>query len=159
MNKALIVYFSQTGNTQIAAEKIHQLTGADIFRLKAKTPYQIHQVMQWSDRVDVEGKTSAFPELQAKISNWQKYSLIYLGFPIWFWGAPTRIMATVFKDYDFKDKKVAPFFTSYSTDPDQAISKLKAMTDQEILFLPGYRYEGNDQTLQNWLRRIQELDL
>lgn len=91
---SLVVYFSQTGNTKIAAEKLQQLTGADIFRLQATIPYKIHRVMQFSHRVDVEGKTGAFPAIKNQVPHWGKYSVIYLGFPVWFWGALTRIMAT-----------------------------------------------------------------
>lgn len=158
-NKAIIVYFSQTGQTKVAAEKIQELTQADIFRIQAKEPYDIHRVMQWSDRVDFEGKTAAFPEIKDPIPNWKDYSLVYLGFPIWFWGAPTRIMATLFKTYDFTGKQVAPFYTSYSTDADQAMGNLREMSSHQIDFLPGYRYEGNDNSLQLWVNQVRRIAL
>lgn len=155
-NESLIVYFSQTGKTKIAADKIKALTDADIVRLQPAQPYHIYQVMQWSDRVDVEGKTNAYPAIKGEIENWHDYRLIYLGFPIWFWGAPTRIMATLFRDYDFSGKVVAPFDTSYSTDEAEAMAKLEKMTgEQDVNFLPGFRYRGNDRALTNWLNRLE----
>lgn len=153
--KSLIVYFSQTGNTKVVADKIQKLTGSDIFRLQATIPYKIHRVMQFSYRVDVEGKTAAFPSIKEKVPNWQDYSTIYLGFPVWFWGAPTRIMAAFFRDYDFTDKVVAPFYTSYSTSEQEAIGKLKQMAkSSNVKFLPGFQYLGDDRKLEQWLKSL-----
>ncbi|WP_308558027.1 flavodoxin [uncultured Lactobacillus sp.] len=151
---ALIVYFSATGNTKKAAEAIQKYTNADIFRLKATHPYEIHG-MQWNDRIDIEGKTNAYPSIANKISNWDDYSLIYLGSPIWFWGEPSRIMATFFKEYDFKNKIVAPFYTSMETPVEKAMQGFKKIAKPaHAKLLNGFQYTGNNLYLHKWLKYI-----
>lgn len=151
---SLIVYFSAIGNTEKAAKAIQKYTNTDLFRLKAKNPYEIHG-MQWNDRIDLEGKTNAYPEISNKIPNWNDYSLIYLGSPIWFWGEPSRIMATVFKEYDFKNKVVAPFYTSLETPVEKAMRGFRKIAKPtQAKLLNGFQYTSNDLSLRKWLDYI-----
>lgn len=150
--KALIIYFSLSGNTKDAAYQIKRFTDADIVRLEPKKPYP----KGYDNYVPVarqQLKDKSFPAIKDNLPDLKKYKVIYLGFPTW-WHQPPRIIHTFFRDYDVKGKVIVPFTTSMS-DP---ISKSMPYIDRlakkarvkEVIY--GYRYDGNNQDLKNYLQ-------
>lgn len=106
----LIVYFSWSGNTEAVALEIQDQTGADIFRIVPEEPY--------TDDYDTllgiaqeEQRNNARPEITGSIENFDSYEVVYLGFPIWWYVAPT-IINTFLESYDFSGKTIVPFATS-----------------------------------------------
>ncbi|MBQ8942206.1 MAG: hypothetical protein IJ062_10260 [Firmicutes bacterium] len=116
-SKPLVVYFSVTGNTDNAAKKIAAEINADIYKIEAKQPYTDEDINYNDDnsRTSIEqNDKSARPEIDGTIENFDDYSLVFVGYPIW-WGDSPRIMSTFAESYDFTDKTVVPFCTSASS--------------------------------------------
>lgn len=113
-NEVLVAYFSATGTTKRVAEKIAELTGADIYEIVPKNPYSDAD-LNWHDNNSRSTKEMDDPNVRPEIGSsdisLDQYNTIYLGYPIW-WGDAPRIMATFVEKYNFDGKKVIPFCTS-----------------------------------------------
>jgi flavodoxin len=113
-NEVLVAYFSATGTTKRVAEKIAELTGADIYEIVPKNPYSDAD-LNWHDNNSRTTKEMDDPNVRPEIGSidisLEQYKTIYLGYPIW-WGDAPRIMATFVEKYNFDGKKVIPFCTS-----------------------------------------------
>ena len=110
----LVAYFSATGTTKRVAERIAELTGADIYEIEPLNPYSDAD-LNWNDRSSRSTKemddVNARPEIGSTDIDLSEYKTIYLGYPIW-WGDAPRIMSTFVEKYNFDGKKVIPFCTS-----------------------------------------------
>ncbi len=108
--KALVVYFSHTGNTENVANFIHQAVGGDIVKLETEEQYTDN----YNDLLDIaqeEKNENARPALSTKIDNIDEYDTIFLGYPIW-WGDMPMAIYTFLDEYDLSGKTIAPFVTS-----------------------------------------------
>ena len=127
MSKKLVAYFSASGVTKGVAEKIAKSANADIFEI---VPAQLYSKadLNWMDsnsRSSVEMKNKSFrPEIADNNLDISKYDTIYLGFPIWWYVAPT-IVNTFLEKYDFCGKKIIVFATSGSSGMGNTLSELK----------------------------------
>ena len=101
--KALVVYFSVTGNTKAVAETLAKLQDADIYEIVPQQPYT-DEDLNYSDsatRATAEqNDPEARPAIQGSITDFEQYDIVYVGFPIW-WGDMPRILYTFFDSYDF----------------------------------------------------------
>lgn len=113
--RTLVAYFSATGNTQAVAERIAQLTGADIFRIEAAEPYAANPYND-SDRIQREAYNDLRPAVAELLSAEQiaKYDTIYVGTPTW-WHQPAMVVCTFLESYDLSGKVVVPFATYGAT--------------------------------------------
>ena len=113
-NEILVAYFSATGTTKRVAEKIAELTGADLYEIVPANPYSDAD-LNWHDNNSRTTKEMDDPNVRPEIGSidisLNQYKTIYLGYPIW-WGDAPRIMATFVEKYNFDGKKVIPFCTS-----------------------------------------------
>ncbi len=112
--KKLVAYFSASGVTSKTAEQLAELVGADLFEIKPKVPYTSADLDWRNDksRSSVEMKDpSSRPEIAEKKDNMGDYDAVFVGFPIWWYVAPT-IINTFLESYDFTGKKIIPFATS-----------------------------------------------
>lgn len=126
-DKILVAYFSASGTTARVAEKIAEVTGADIYEIKAAVPYS-SQDLNWMDKksrssVEMNDKMSR-PSIGNKIQNMEQYQTVFIGFPIW-WYVEPRIIDTFLESYDFSGKTLIPFATSGSSNINYAESNLK----------------------------------
>lgn len=114
MSKKLVAYFSASGVTKSYAEKLAKVTDADLFEIKPAVPYTKAD-LDWMDknsRSTVEMKNpDSRPEIAEKLKDMEKYDTVFLGFPIWWYVAPT-IVDTFLESYDFSNKTIIPFATS-----------------------------------------------
>lgn len=112
--KALVVYFSATGNTKAVAETLTELTGANIYEIVPEQRYT-DEDLNYNDRTTratvEQNDPDARPAIQGSITDFEQYDVIYVGYPIW-WGDMPRILYTFFDEYDFNGKTIAPFCTS-----------------------------------------------
>lgn len=114
-SKSLVAYFSGQGHTQAVAERIKELTGADIYRIEAAEPYADNPYND-SQRIQNE----AYNDLRPGVANLPeaetiaKYDTIYVGSPCW-WHQPAMVVCTFLENYDLKDKVIIPFFTYGAT--------------------------------------------
>ena len=114
MAKNLVAYFSASGTTKKTAELLAEAAGADLYEITPKVAYTKAD-LNWMDkksRSSVEMNDKKFrPEIEDKDANIAEYDEIILGFPIWWYVAPT-IVNTFLEKFDFSGKKVVLFATS-----------------------------------------------
>lgn len=114
MGKKLVAYFSASGITKKTAQLIAKATGADLYEITPKVAYT-EADLNWMDkksRSSVEMNDKKFrPEIEEKDAHISEYDEIILGFPIWWYVAPT-IVNTFLEKYDFTGKKIVLFATS-----------------------------------------------
>ena len=114
MSKKLVAYFSASGNTKEAAETIAKAAGADICEITPKVRYTKAD-LNWMDkksRSSVESNNKSFrPEIIKNDIDMGQYDEVIIGFPIWWYVAPT-IVNTFLEAYDFAGKKIVLFATS-----------------------------------------------
>ena len=114
MSKKLIAYFSASGTTKKVAEMISEAAGADLYEIKPKELYTKADLdwMNKKSRSSVEMSDKKLrPELDDSNAHIENYDEIVLGFPIWWYIAPT-IINTFLESYDLKGKTIIPFATS-----------------------------------------------
>ena len=124
--KSLVVYFSCSGVTKKTAELLSDVAGADLFEIRPEVPYTKAD-LDWMDkksRSTVEmNDPSSRPAIADKVEHMEQYDTVYVGFPIWWYVAPT-IINTFLESYDFSGKTVIPFATSGGRPDDLTKSKL-----------------------------------
>lgn len=113
-HKILIAYFSATGTTARAAEKLANVTSGEIYAIVPAQPY-ISSDLAWNDkqsRSSVEMNDSkSRPAIKGKKENIADYDVIFIGYPIW-WDLAPRIINTFIESHDLKGKTIIPFATS-----------------------------------------------
>ena len=114
MSKKLVAYFSASGVTAKVAETLAEAIGAYIYEIAPKVPYTKAD-LNWMDknaRSTIEmNAPSSRPEIESKRDNMNEYDTIFVGFPIWWYVAPT-IINTFLESYDLTGKTIIPFATS-----------------------------------------------
>ena len=114
MSRKLVAYFSASGVTAKLAEKLAETIGADMYEIQPAVPYTMED-LDWRNkqsRSSIEMKNPASrPEISGKRDNMDEYDTVFVGFPIWWYVAPT-IINTFLESYDFTGKKIIPFATS-----------------------------------------------
>ena len=110
----IVVYFSATGTTRGVAERIANVTNADLFELIPAEPYSDAD-LDWNDknsRTTIEmNDPSCRPAIASKVDNMAQYDVVFVGFPVWWYREPS-IIDTFMESYDFTGKTVVPFATS-----------------------------------------------
>lgn len=127
MSKTLVTYFSASGNTARLAKKLAEAAGADLYEIKPAVPYTSAD-LNWQNkqsRSSVEmNNHSSRPELADTNANIAGYDTIYVGFPVWWYIAPT-IINSFLESYDFSGKKIILFVTSGGSGFGKAVQNLK----------------------------------
>lgn len=114
MSRKLVAYFYASGVTAKVAENLSDALGADLFEIVPKVRYT-QADLDWRDKTSrstIEmNDPSSRPEIEALRDNVAEYDTIYVGFPIWWYVAPT-IINTFLESYDLAGKTIIPFATS-----------------------------------------------
>lgn len=129
--KALIVYFSHSGNTESVAKEIQSQTGADIFEIVPTVPYTTN----YNTLLEVaqeEKRAKSRPAISGSIDNLDDYDTIYLGYPNW-WADMPMILYTFLDTYDLSGKTIAPFVTSGGSGFSNTINTIKSMEPNAIV--------------------------
>ncbi|MBP3737502.1 MAG: NAD(P)H-dependent oxidoreductase [Muribaculaceae bacterium] len=151
--KTLVTYFSASGVTKAVAERIARLAGADLMEIEPAQRYTDAD-LDWRDSlsrssVEMKDKNSRPALAQAKL-NAADYDVVYVGFPIWWYTAPT-IINTFMEANDLKGKTVIPFATSGGSTIDKACQDLKAAYP-DVNWKPGRLLNNvTDQEIQQWI--------
>ncbi len=122
---SLVVYFSWSGNTESVAKEIQTQTGADIFEIIPTEPY----TDDYDTLLDIaqdEQATDARPAIAEIVENFERYDVVYLGYPNW-WGDMPMILYTFLDEYDFSGKTIAPFVTSGGSGFSGTIGTIESM--------------------------------
>jgi len=117
MSKVLVAYFSASGVTAKLAQRLAEVTGADLYEIQPEVPYTKAD-LDWRDknsRSSVEMNDKAFrPAVTGSVADMAQYDVIFTAFPIWWYVAPT-IVNTFLEQYDLSGKTVIPLATSGSS--------------------------------------------
>lgn len=154
--KNLVLYFSQSGNTEKVANFIHEEVGGDMVKLETTVAYPSNYE-ELTDYAQQEQRNKSRPELITKIDHIDEYDTIFLGYPIWWADMPMAIY-TFLDQYDLKGKTIAPFNTHAGSGLSGTPNKIKEeepnATVTEGLAVTGSSAESAKSTVQGWLSRI-----
>ena len=157
MNKTLVAYFSASGTTAQAAENLAAAAGADIYEIKPAVPYT-RADLNWMDKksrssLEMNDKSSR-PELADTNADISAYDTIFVGFPIWWYTAPT-IINTFLESYDFTGKTIILFATSGGSGLGKTASDLAGSCPGAVI-KEGKLLNGNPSQaeLKKWVEEI-----
>lgn len=154
--KKLVAYFSASGTTKKAAERLAKAAGADLFEIKPKVPYSSAD-LNWMDkksRSSVEmNDPSSRPEIAERLPNMADYDTVFIGFPIWWYTAP-RIIHTFVESYDFAGITLIPFATSGGSGMGRTVEELKKLCPNAS-WKAGKMMNGvSDKALADWANAL-----
>lgn len=126
MSRKLVAYFSASGVTAKVAEKLSEAIGADLYAIEPEVPYTKADI-DWMDKksrstIEMNNPASR-PAIAGKRDNMNDYDTVFVGFPIWWYVAPT-IINTFLESYDLSGKTIIPFATSGGSDMGKTNEKL-----------------------------------
>lgn len=152
----LIVYFSQTGNTETVANIIHDNVGGDIVKLETTEAYP-SDYDELVDYAQQEQQEDARPELSTVIENIEQYDTIFLGYPNW-WGDMPMAIYTFLDTYDLSGKTISPFIThggsGLSGTPENIQEEELNATVTEGLAIDGDEASDSSEDVVEWLNSL-----
>ena len=156
--KTLVAYFSASGVTANVAKLLAEAAGADLFEIKPAVPYT-NADLNWMDKksrstVEMQDKSSR-PAIAAPCSNLADYDTIFVGFPSWWYVAPT-IINTFLESGDFSGKKIVLFATSGGSGFGKTVADLKDSAPGATI-VEGKLLNGTQSVagLKSWVDSIQ----
>lgn len=156
MGRRLVAFFSASGTTKKVAEMIASAADADIYEIMPKQPYSKAD-LNWIDkksRSSVEMSDKKFrPEISDIDVSVEQYDEIILGFPIWWYVAPT-IMNTFLESYNFSGKKIVLFATSGGSGFGNTVSELKLSAPDAVIVEGKVFHKAAKQEIAEWVRSI-----
>ena len=167
--KILIAYFSRkgnnyvdgrivnlaVGNTELAAKKIQELAGGELFRIDTLTTYPA-DYEEATEVAKKELRAKARPELLGQVDEMEAYNCIILGYPNW-WGTAPMAVFSFLEAYDFSGKTILPFCTHEGSGLGHSEADIKKTCPGATL-LPGLAIVGGrvgkaDREIEAWLGR------
>ena len=156
--KKLVAYFSASGTTKKVAERLAKVAEADLYEISPKVAYTDAD-LNWMDRqsrttLEMADKSSR-PEMVHKDLDISGYDVIFLGFPIWWYVAPT-IINTFLESYDFSGKTIILFATSGGSRFGETVKYLKPSVSKTTKIQEGKILNGqpNDEVIKSWLKSL-----
>ena len=154
--KKFVAYFSASGVTKAAAERLAKAAGADLFEIKPAVPYT-RADLDWTNkksRSSVEmSDSNSRPEIAEKFSNMDDYNTVFIGYPIWWYVAPT-IINTFVESYDFSGKTIVPFATSGGSGMGKTVEMLKPLCPTANWEKGKMLNRVSDQELETWVNSL-----
>ena len=158
MRKTLVAYFSASGTTARVAKELAQAAGADLYEIRPAVPYTKAD-LNWMDKnsrssVEMNDKSSR-PTLADRDANIAAYDTILLGFPIWWYVAPT-IINSFLESYDFSGKKIVLFATSGGSGFGRTVAGLKSSVAADAAIVEGKLLNGRQTaaSLKAWAETV-----
>lgn len=158
MSKKLVAYFSASGVTKSAAEKLAEAAQADLYEIRPEVPY-IEADLNWLDgnsRSSREMRDKAFrPALKDRDADVSGHDVIFLGFPIWWYVAP-NIINTFLEAYDFSGKIIVLFATSGGSDFGKTATQLAKSVPPSAAIKEGRLLNGHveKEELKDWIASL-----
>ena len=143
MDKKLVCYFSASGVTKNVAERLNNVVQGDLFEIEPVQKYTAED-LDWTNkesRSSKEMNNNIKPDIKNKVSNIAEYKDIYLGFPIWWYTAPT-IIYKFLEENDMTNKNIYVFVTSGSSSIDSTYKNL-VRDFPNLNFVKGIRFSSN----------------
>lgn len=158
MSKVLVAYFSASGVTAKTAKNLAKAAKADMYEITPAKPYT-NDDLNWQNkksRSSIEMADKAFrPPLADTDANISEYDTILLGFPIWWYVAPT-IVNTFLESYDFSGKTIILFATSGGSGFGNTVRELKPSVSDDTVIKEGKILNGNPSVseLEKWVKGL-----
>ena len=155
MSKKLVAFFSASGVTKNVSERLAKIADADLFEIKPAIPYS-RADLDWTNkksRSSLEmSDPDSRPEIAEALPNMEEYDTVFLGFPIWWYVAPT-IINTFLESYDFSGKTVIPFATSGGSSIANSVKQLKKLYPK-IVWGESQLLNGSGKKAGEWARQV-----
>lgn len=144
MDKALVAYFSASGVTEKTAKQLAGAIGADLYKIEPKVKYT-NADLDWRNEksrssVEMKDKTSR-PEIAGEKIDISGYDTVFVGFPIWWYVAPT-IINTFLESHDFSGKKIVVFATSGGSGFGNTLKEFKVSLPEDAELVEGKILNG-----------------
>ena len=158
MSKKLVAYFSASGVTAKVADMLADAVGADIYEIRPEVPYTKAD-LNWMDKksrstIEMNDKTSrpTMADTDAKV---EQYDTIFLGFPIWWYRAPS-IINTFLESYDFAGKKIILFATSGGSKFGKTVDELRVSVPDSCDIIEGKLLNGKQTipSIREWTEAL-----
>ena len=155
---ALVAYFSASGNTAKAAKALAKAAGADLYEIKPAVPYTGAD-LNWMDKqsrstIEMQNPASR-PEIAGTCANIADYDTVFVGFPIWWYVAPT-IVNTFLESCDLTGRTVVPFATSGGSGMGGTNKALApSCTGARLLEGKVFRSSTSTDTLREWVKTLK----
>ncbi|QEH70482.1 flavodoxin [Cellulosilyticum sp. WCF-2] len=158
MSKKLVAYFSASGVTERVAKRLAEAAEADLYEIKPEVPYT-NADLNWNDKksrssVEMNNPLSR-PAIATNVENMEQYDTVFVGFPIWWYVAPT-IINTFLESYDFAGKNIVLFATSGGSGLGNSQKMLEVSVTPTTKFIPGKKLSSNAQIseLAAWVKGL-----
>ena len=161
--KSLIIYFSRAdenysvgyitkGNTEVIAEYIKEILGADIFKVEPLNPYPVNY-MECIEEAKIRTREHNAP-IKNNIPDISSYEVIYIGSPI-YWGGMPEELFTALKDHDYNGKIIRPFTTHEGSGLSEVPRQLKEICIgaevKDGLAIFGSQVNNSKEEVENWI--------
>ena len=158
MSRKLVAYFSASGVTAKVADMLADAVGADIYEIRPEIPYTKAD-LNWMDKksrstIEMNDRTSR-PAIADKNAKVEQYDTIFLGFPIWWYRAPS-IINTFLESYNFSGKKIILFATSGGSKFGKTVEELKVSVPVTCEIIEGKLLNGKQTipAIRNWTEAL-----
>lgn len=156
MGKKLVAYFSASGTTKKTAEMVAEAAGADLYEITPAVAYTKAD-LNWMDKksrssVEMSDKKIR-PEMTDTDAGIENYDEILLGFPIWWYVAPT-IINTFLEAYDFSGKKIVLFATSGGSGFGNTVKELQPSAPDAVITEGRLLNYGTKQEISAWINSL-----
>ena len=157
MSKALVAFFSAEGTTAKVAKTLAGAVEADIFEIRPVQPYTEADI-KWTNplaRCNREKLGRKDVPISGRVSGMEDYDVVFLGFPIWYYGAP-NIINTFVKGYDLSGKRLALFATSGGSDMGRTAEKLKPYLSEGAVIADSKLFSASAgaEELKAWAEKV-----
>lgn len=156
-SRSLVVYFSETGNTQRLAKLISDEVGGDFRRIETVKPYPTGDEL--FDYTENERDNDERPELKDMNINLDDYDVIFVGYPIWWYTLPMPLYS-FFDQYDLSGKIIVPFNTHEGSGDGGTYTTIQEL-EPNATILDGLAIRGGDMesnqtdTVRSWLNELE----
>ena len=156
MKKRLVAYFSASGVTKKVAEMVAGAADCDLYEITPKVPYTTAD-LNWMDKksrssVEMSDK-SIRPEIAGAELDVSAYDEILIGFPIWWYVAPT-IINTFLESHDFAGKKIILFATSGGSGFGNTVKELQPSAPGAEITEGRVLNRATQQQIDNWVKEL-----
>ncbi|MDE6264269.1 MAG: flavodoxin [Paramuribaculum sp.] len=153
---AIVCYFSATGTTEKAAQRIANLTGATLYKIEPQELYS-EADLDWRDslsRSSVEMRNRDFrPALKDSVVNLSEYSVVFIGYPNW-WNTHPTLINTFIEANDLEGKTIVPFMTSGGSNITNSEKELKE-SYPSLTFAKGLLMNNvSDEEISTWANGV-----
>lgn len=156
MSKTLVAYFSASGVTAQAAKTLAHVAQADLFEIVPEQPYTDAD-LDWTNKqsrstLEMNDKASR-PAIASRVQNMEQYDTLFVGYPIWWYVAPT-IINTFLEQYNLEGKVVVPFFTSGGSGAGETMLYLRPSAPKAQWKEPQSLNHMSEDQMAQWVKSI-----